>query len=64
MRKIGEINTGRTTFIIKVDDEDIKTPYRVYRKYWDNGYHQRLHDKYRDLYSCLLYIQARVIRGE
>lgn len=63
MRKIGEIRSN-ITFIIKVDDEDRINPYKVYRRWYDGGWHQKQAAKYGNLHSCLLYIEDRVIRGE
>ena len=63
MRKIGEIRSN-ITFIIKIEDEDKQTPYRVYRRWYDNGWHEKLVDKYRNMYCCILYIEDRIARGE
>ncbi len=62
MRKIGEIQS-RIKFIIKFDDNDTQTPYRLYQRWWEGGYHEKLCGKYRDLYACILAIEDRILRG-
>lgn len=54
-RKVLEINDcGHHLEVIKADGQHI--PYRVIRKWWDSGWHQKTLVKYSDLNSCLWYI--------
>ena len=62
MRKIGELNTGKIHFVIYHDEKDNINPYKVYRKYFENGWHKKLEVKYGNLHSCLLYIEDYIIR--
>ena len=63
MRKIGEITTATTRYIIKVDENDNYNQYKVYQKWYDCGWHTKQVEKYGNLYSCLLYIEDQVRRG-
>jgi len=56
MKKIGELKTPGIHFVIYCDENAKVNPYRIYRKYWDNGWKKRLLEKYADLYSCTCYI--------
>lgn len=53
MRKIGELNTGMKTFTIYIDQ---KYQYRLYRKYYNNGWHKNLIKKFDSLYDCNQFI--------
>ena len=57
MKKIGELNTGKTCFVIYHDEKQEMNPYRIYTKWYSNGWHRNLLAQYADLYSCVLYIK-------
>lgn len=54
-RKIGELQTPAYHYEVFCDPYDIN-PYKVYRKWYDQGWHRKLITKYADLFSvtCLV----------
>lgn len=60
MKKIGELNTTSIHFVIYYDERDKYNHYKIYKKYWDNGWHRKLLDKYADLYSVTWLINEYV----
>ena len=60
MYKIGMLHPQGTYFDIYYDDKAKNNPYRVYRRYWDRGWHKRLLAKYGNLSSCTAYIHTYV----
>ena len=63
MRKIGELNTEKVHFVIYHDEKRKVNPYRVYSKWYNQGWHKSLLAEYGDLYSCILYIEDYVHRN-
>lgn len=51
MKKIGELNALAGHFIICYDEAD-RNHYKIYHKWYNNGWHRKLIEKYADLYSC------------
>lgn len=60
MNKIGELNAKAATFVIYYDREDTN-PYKVYWKYYENGYHRKLVVKYADLHGCTAWISNFIL---
>ena len=60
MRKIGELNTKKVHFVIYHDENTKCNPYRIYSKWYNNGWHKSLLAKYEDLLSCIHYIEFYV----
>ena len=56
MYKMGELNTRAGRFVIYYDNAARVNPYRIYKKWWNGGWHRELVEKYADLYSCTIYI--------
>lgn len=52
MIKIGQIRVGNVCFEIKHDEKDESNPYKLYRKWYENGWHRSLLAKYTNLYGC------------
>ena len=63
MRKIGELNTAKVHFVIYHNEKTNKNPYKIYKKWYDNGWHRSLLESYQDLYSCVLYIKDYLNRN-
>lgn len=54
-RKVLEISDGSYQYVcIKTSDK--YNPYRLYRVWWDAGYHRKLIEKYADMGSVLMRI--------
>ena len=64
MRKIGEIETGNIRFVIKYDNADQYNHYKVYRKWYENGWHNSLIAEYANLYGCMCVIEDYVLRNQ
>ena len=62
MRKIGELKTNTTTLVIYKNDEARCNPYRIYRKWYEGGWHRELLEQYEDLASCTFYISDYVMK--
>ena len=56
MIKIGSLVSRAMTIILYYDDKAKSNPYRIYKKYWDNGWHKKLIEKYENLASCTWWI--------
>ena len=52
MMKIGELNSKLIRFVIMYDQADTATPYKIYAKWYEYGWHRKLLAKHPDLYSC------------
>lgn len=63
MKKVGELNTKKVHFVIYHDDERKCNPYRVYSKWYKDGWHKSLLASYEDLLSCVLFIENYVRRN-
>jgi hypothetical protein len=63
MRKIGELETKKVHFVIYHDENRKVNPYRIYSKWYNNGWHKSLLEQYEDLFSCVLYIEDYVHRN-
>jgi len=55
MKKIGELNALAGTFVIYYDEAD-RNHYRLYKKWYNKGWHRQLIVKYADLSSCTYWI--------
>lgn len=51
MKKIGELNALAGSFVICYDETKYNH-YKLYKKWYDNGWHKKLIDSYADLASC------------
>lgn len=60
MRKIGMLHPKGIIFEICYDEKAKHNPYRIYRKYWQSGWHKKLEEKYADLYSCTIWLNEYV----
>lgn len=60
MKKVGELITDSTTLVIYKDEEARCNPYRIYRKWFDEGWHKKLVVKFQDLLSCTYFINDYV----
>lgn len=54
-RKIFECSFGGQ-YIIIIYHEGKADPFHVYRKYWNNGWHKKILEKYEDFNSCLMFV--------
>lgn len=62
-RKIMDISDGNVRLIcIKTDDK--YNPYRLYKVWWDNGYHRKQIDKYGDLSNVMFRVTAITYKAE
>ena len=59
MKKIGELNTLSGWFIICYDEAD-RNHYKLYQKWYNNGWHRKLIVKYADLFSCTIWINEYI----
>jgi len=55
MKKIGELNALAAHFVIYYDNAD-RNHYKIYQKWWNQGWHKKLIEKYADLFSCTVWI--------
>lgn len=55
MKKIGELNALAGHFIVCYDEAD-RNHYKIYHKWYNQGWHKMLVEKYGDLYSCTIWI--------
>lgn len=55
MKKIGELNALAGTFVIYYDETD-HNHYKLYKKWFNKGWHRKLIKKYADLASCTWWI--------
>lgn len=62
MKKIGELRTKEVHFVIYHDEKAKYNPHKIYKKWYDKGWHKTLLEAYEDLYSCVLYIEDYVKR--
>ena len=60
MKKIGELNALAGLFVLYYDAEDRKH-YKIYKKWYQIGWHRELIGKFNDLFGCTLWI-ARFIQ--
>lgn len=63
MKKIGELETKKVHFVIYHDENRKENPYRIYSKWYGDGWHKSLLAKYADLCSCVLFIKDYVGRN-
>lgn len=56
MKKIGELNALAGSFIICYDEKEAHNHYKIYHKWYNQGWHKMLVEKYGDLYSCSCWI--------
>lgn len=63
MKKIGELITKKVHFVIYHDEKRQTNPYRIYSKWYKDGWHKSLLNEYQDLFSCVLYIEDYVRRN-
>lgn len=54
MNKVGEITTMGLKFVVLYKEG--LNPFRLYRKYYHNGWHQELIAKYAGMGSCLAHM--------
>ena len=62
MKKIGELRAGSAHFVIFCDPTRAN-PYRIVRKWWDAGWHQKTEAVYADLCSVTEWLAAYVRRN-
>lgn len=63
MRKIGELETKKVHFVIYHDENRKVNPYRIYSKWYRDGWHKSLLAEYGNLHSCILFIEDYVHRN-
>ena len=56
-RKIFECSFGGQYVVIIYHDGETN-PFRIYRKYWNGGWHKKILEKYADFNSCLCFIDS------
>ena len=61
MKKIGELNALAGSFVIYYDECDRFNHYKLYKKWYDRGWHRKLIEKYGDLYSCTIWINEFIM---
>lgn len=64
MKKIGELKTKTTMFVIYYDEADRYNHYKLYSKWFDNGWHKKLISKYSDLHGCTNAINEYVLKHD
>ena len=63
MTKVGELRTKKAHFVIYNDESDQVAPFKVYRKWYDSGWHRKLEDSGATLYKCLLFLEDYVLKN-
>jgi hypothetical protein len=63
MKKVGELNTKKVHFVIYHDESRKFNPYRIYSKWYSDGWHKSLLAEYEDMYSCVIFIENYVRRN-
>lgn len=63
MKKIGELNALAGLFVLYYDPED-RNHYKLYKKWYDKGWHKKLIEKYANLSSCTDYIANFIYRHD
>lgn len=62
MIKVGEVmDSGLRFQVMRVDDET--NPYRVYMKWYSDGWHRKQIAKYSDMVSCMVLITDYMRKG-
>ena len=56
MKKIGELNALAGSFVIYYDEADKNNHYKLYKKWYNGGWHRHLIEKYADLFSCTSWV--------
>lgn len=56
MKKVGELITKEAHFVIYYNEETKYNPYKIYNKWFRNGWHKTKLNEYTDLASCVHYI--------
>lgn len=64
MKKIGELHTKKHWYIVLYNEADKQNPYRLYRKWYSNGWHKNLICKYADLASVTTQINDYVLLND
>lgn len=62
MKKIGELNALAGSFLIYYDSTEAHNHYKIYNKWYNNGWHKMLVEKYADLFSCTAWINDFISR--
>lgn len=61
-RKIMEMNDMNNHYICILDTTAKRNPYKIYRKWYDDGWHRKKVNEYGDFQSVLWYILQTVYR--
>lgn len=61
-RKVMEINDNGIKYVVIRHFETFLNPYKVYRVYWNDGWHRINVAEYADMNSCLCYL-LKAIKG-
>lgn len=56
MKKIGELNARVASFVLYYDEADIMNHYKLYQKWYDDGWHRKLIMKHPHLRNCVAWI--------
>lgn len=62
MKKVGEVITKKVHFVI-YHDESKEKAYRLYSKWYNQGWHKSLLTDSDNLYTCILFIEDYVQRN-
>lgn len=63
MKKIGELSTRSALFVLYYDEKDRHhNHYKLYQRWYSQGWHRKLIEAYGDLYSCTIWINDYVSR--